>query len=73
MCEKRGASGLKEFVMASEDWMLKVAAAGMEEMEPQLEYKERMADKRGARLKGMLVYGSSRRQKMLRKSRVNSG
>ena len=56
-CVRSEERGLNEYVMASEEWMLKVVAAGMEEMEPQLEYKKRMADERDARLREMLVHG----------------
>ena len=56
-CVKSEEAGLYEYVKASEEWMLKVVAEGLEGGEAKLEYKKRMEKERGERLMQKKMHG----------------
>ena len=56
-CVRAEERGLCEYVLASEEWMLKVVATGMVESESQLDFKKRMAKERMSRLKEKKLHG----------------
>ena len=56
-CVRAEELGLSEYVRANEEWMLKVVAEGMDEAEPKLEYKKRMAELHLERLTTKKLHG----------------
>ena len=56
-CVRSEELALSEYVRGSEEPMLKEVAANMNEEEPKLDYKKRMADERKDRLLGKILHG----------------
>ena len=56
-CVRAEEAALEEYVLSSEEWMLKVVAEGKEQGELQGDYKKRMDRDRKERLKGMPLHG----------------
>ena len=56
-CVRAEKAALEEYVLGSEEWMLKVVAEGKVQGELQGDYKKRMDKERKERLKGMPLHG----------------
>ena len=56
-CVRAEEAALEEYVLGSEEWMLKVVAEGKVQGELQGDYKKRMDKERKERLKGMPLHG----------------
>ena len=56
-CVRAEEAALDEYVLGSEEWMLKVVAEGKVQDELQGDYKKRMDRERKERLKGMKIHG----------------
>ena len=56
-CVRAEEAALEEYVLGSEEWMLKVVAEGKVQGELQGDYKKRMGRERKERLKGMAIHG----------------
>ena len=56
-CVKREELGLQEYVKASDEWMLKVVAEGMEEAEPKVDFEKRVVQERWQRLREKKLHG----------------
>ena len=58
-CVRSEEAGLNEYVMASDEWMLKVVAESREDGEGKIEYKKWVEAERKARLTRRSFMGSS--------------
>ena len=56
-CVKKEELGLCEYVKASDEWMLKVVAEGMEEAEPKNDFEKRVVQERWQRLREKKLHG----------------
>ena len=56
-CVKKEELGLQEYVKASDEWMLKVVAEGMEEAEPKVDFEKRVVQERWQRLREKKLHG----------------